>query len=200
MSIEKQKDIANIIYDRLRLADPHCILAGGAPRDWYFGKEAKDLDFYFVSTTRTIRSTRKQLEALLGKEVSLLMDKEGHRPSELYQSMPNLIRIWEVAVEGVPVQLIQLCSPGDQWKVVDNMDVSICKAWYLPEQGIKLHTDFKLTVASGIMFLKDNYAWDMKHAQKMLTYFKGQFGCGNKDQATQALVNKALKAVEWSER
>lgn len=40
MNIEKQKDVANIIYDRLRLADPHCILAGGAPRDWYFGKEA----------------------------------------------------------------------------------------------------------------------------------------------------------------
>lgn len=31
MSIEEQKEIANKIYENLRIVDPHCILAGGAP-------------------------------------------------------------------------------------------------------------------------------------------------------------------------
>lgn len=197
MSIKSQKETANSIYERLRLADPHCILAGGAPRDWYFNKEAKDLDFYFVSTATTINATRKQLEGVLDTKVSLLMDKEDHKPSEVYQSMPNLIRIWELMVDGMSVQLMQLSKPGDQWKVVDNMDVSICKAWYLPEQGIQMHRDFKLTIASGSMFLKENYTWDMKHAQKMLSYFKNDFGAANsKAQVVDSLVYKLLRDIE----
>lgn len=197
MSTEEQKEIANKIYENLRIVDPHCILAGGAPRDWYFNKEAKDLDFYFVSTARTINAARKQLEALFGQgNIKLLMDKDGHRPNEMYKCMPNLLRIWEMKFGGQDVQLIQLGGFGSTWKVLDNMDVSICKAYYLPEQGVKLHPDFKLTLASKIMFVKDGYEWNMKHGQKMIEYFKNEFYAGTKEQAKDCLVRKALKEYE----
>lgn len=194
--IDKQMRVADNIYEKLRVVDPYCVLAGGAPRDWYLGYEAKDLDFYFVSVARTINAVRKQLQAAFGREVSLLMDREGHAPGEMYKCMPNLVRIWEMEVDEQPVQLIQLCGPGDQWRVVDNMDVSICKAWYLPERGVQLHEDFKLTMASKVMFLKEGYTWSDKHGQKMISYFNDQYYAGDKQQAVDKLVRSVLKGFD----
>lgn len=37
MTIEQQKATAQSVYEKLKVIDPHCVLAGGAPRDWYFG-------------------------------------------------------------------------------------------------------------------------------------------------------------------
>lgn len=196
MSIEKQKQVAIDIYEKLRLIDPHCILAGGAPRDWYFGEKAKDLDYYFVSTASTIHATRKQIESVLGVGVSLLMDKEGHLDNDLYKTMPNLTRIWEFEYEGEKVQLIQLSKLGAQWQVVNNMDISICKLWFTPERGVKLHSDFKLTLASKTMFVKDGYGWDQKHAQKMLNRFKGSYHAGTKEHAIASVVRKTLEEFD----
>jgi len=44
--IEAQKTIANTLIHKLEAVDPHVILAGGAPRSWFLGQEARDLDFY----------------------------------------------------------------------------------------------------------------------------------------------------------
>ena len=94
------------------------------------------------------------------------------------------------------VQLIQLCTPQNRWKVVDNMDISICKAYCKQSDlSIVLHRDFKLTVASSIMFLKDGYDWDQKHAVKMFERFKGKFVVGTKKQATDRLIRVALEGV-----
>ena len=43
MSIVKQQLTANDILSKLEIIDPYVILAGGAPRDWYFGDECRDL-------------------------------------------------------------------------------------------------------------------------------------------------------------
>ena len=191
-TVEKQKEVALTILEQLRVVDPHCILAGGAPRDWYFTNPANDLDFYFTSTSSTIDSNRKQLERALGQELSLLMDKPDRgRLGEEYQSMESLRRIWEFERGGVPVQLMQLFSPGDQFKIVDQMDVSICKAWWLGEE-IHLHTDFQLTLASNVMFLKGGYSWDKKHAVKMAERFPKMIR-GRKETAEQVIIRNALK-------
>ncbi len=193
MSIESQKDIANLVYEKLQAIDPQCVLAGGAPRDWYFGNPANDLDFYFCSTGSTVASVEKQF-----KKVGLenVVPTDCPHQSELYQSMEGLVRIWDTTVAGMKVQLIQMDRPEHRWKVVDNMDVSVCKVWYSQKGQICLHQDFKLTVASGIMFLKENYRWADKHGKKMVERFENKFIPGTKEQATRSLVSKALMEVQ----
>lgn len=192
MTIEQQKQLADKVYEALTLIDPSCVLAGGAPRDWYLGTEANDLDFYFCSTGSTVGRVKKQLSRVgIQAEASICPVQ-----SELYQSMEGLKRIWNTEVDGMKVQLIEMCEPKHRFKVIDNMDVSICKAWYSQVGKIHLHRDFKLTLASGIMFLRENYRWDDKHGQKMKERFEDKFSCGTVDQARNYLVNKALSEVE----
>lgn len=195
MDIEQQKEMAKHVYAKLKLADPDCILAGGAPRDWYFNTPCNDLDFYFCSTTRTMGATRKQLEMLGFEGVRHVSDPFT---SELYKSMEGLVRIWEWEYQGMTVQFIQLSEPKHRWSVVDNMDISICKAYCLNDTDltIRLHKDFKLTVASGVMFLKDGYDWSQKHATKMKERFKGRFVAGTKDYAESLVVHKALQEID----
>lgn len=55
-TVLEQKDIARELLCKLEITDPNCILAGGAPRDWWFDKVANDLDFYVYwgdNTTKT---------------------------------------------------------------------------------------------------------------------------------------------------
>ena len=194
MNIETQKNIADEIYSKLKVIDPYCLLAGGAPRDWYLGKEANDLDFYFYSNALPVESTRKQLEYFFDG-LTLLMDKDGGRVNPMYKTMPFIQRIWELNYKGMPVQLIQLTENQKQFKVVDSMDVSICKAWYMSGR-IRLHEDFKITLASKVMFLKEEYSWSDKHGQKMKDRFKGDFHCGTKEQAIKTVLRKQLDNID----
>lgn len=47
--IEHQKFVADTILYKLFPIDPYCICAGGAPRDWYLGKVASDLDIFIYT-------------------------------------------------------------------------------------------------------------------------------------------------------
>lgn len=192
--IDKQKQVALNVYEALSVIDPHCILAGGAPRDWYFNTPCNDLDFYFCSVATTVSSTRYQLQSMgfIGAIPSVNPCTSG-----LYKSMIGLVRIWDCKIDGVKVQLIQMMDDKSRWDVVENMDVSICKAWYTKSGEIELHNDFKLTLASGVMFLKDDgYCWSDKHGQKMKERFDGKFVCGTREQATNTIVRKVLKEIE----
>ena len=188
INITLQQAVADNILSKIRLVDPGAILAGGAPRDWYLGYTANDLDFYFCSTGMTAGAVKKQLKAVGIENVEASSD---FHTTELYSTMEGLVRIWNTEVSGTKVQLIQLDTPQNRWQVVDRMDVSVCKVWYL-NGHINLHSDFKLTLASGVMFLSDKYCWANKHGQKMLERFKGKFVAGTKEQAKTAIVNKAL--------
>jgi len=50
LPISVEKSIADEVLSRLEVIDPTCILAGGAPRDWWLGQSCNDLDFYILST------------------------------------------------------------------------------------------------------------------------------------------------------
>lgn len=62
--IEKQKLFAKEVLEKLQLIDPNATLAGGAPRDWWLGKPAKDLDFYFYSTFTVNRHMQRLADAV----------------------------------------------------------------------------------------------------------------------------------------
>ena len=44
--IKQQQEFATEIYSKIQTIDPDVYLAGGAPRDWWFGIPARDLDFW----------------------------------------------------------------------------------------------------------------------------------------------------------
>lgn len=56
MTIEEQQKISRKILKSLRQVDPAAVIAGGAPRDWKLGREARDLDFFVhVSNQHSLR-------------------------------------------------------------------------------------------------------------------------------------------------
>jgi tRNA nucleotidyltransferase/poly(A) polymerase len=60
-----QQSVADALLARLEAIDPHCIIAGGAPRDWYLGRQAKDLDVYlYIPRNSLLRHFKTQLSAI----------------------------------------------------------------------------------------------------------------------------------------
>lgn len=196
-TIDEQKAIAKEVYKHLKIVDPYCILAGGAPRDWYFNTLASDLDFYFFSTGVTVSSVERQLTSVMGVPVkAAYYNKENHEHGQ-YKSMPFLRRVLEAEIGGMKVQFMQLTEPSAQFKVVDAMSVSICKIWCREDMTIKMHRDFQITIASGSMFLSDGYKWSDKHPMKIAGRFT-EFGRTDKRQAENIIIAKHLKAVDAS--
>lgn len=193
MSIEMQKALADGLLNVLYKISPYVMLAGGAPRDWYFGEEANDLDIYLYSSANTKDTMLKQLKACTGVDFKFnaeLMQDD----SSLYKHMPQLRHIFEASVEGVKVQVMQLNDPRDEFRVVENMSTSICKIWY-QEGKIHLSKDFKLSVATKCMFLKDEYKWTDPHPKKMMERFKGKFTPSTKAHCHELLVNRSLQSL-----
>ena len=67
MSIEVQKAKADWVLDKLSRWD--CAVAGGCPRDWYFGEVGKDIDVFIAGSP-----SKEELEEALGFEISPLVD------------------------------------------------------------------------------------------------------------------------------
>ena len=171
MSIQFQKDIADELLRCLEVVCPHIILAGGAPRDWSFGKEANDLDFYISLPDGLSQGQHKSMiEAVLPAGVTEIKSEYQVQQGHMYQHMKALCRIYYFLYEGIEFQLIQLHSVSDVYNAVGNMSCSICKIWY--KNGRTTDTqDFRLTLKSGYMFLNEGYSWADYHPAKMLERF-----------------------------
>lgn len=186
-TIEEQSNLADKLLSQLEVISPYVMLAGGAPRDWYFRNLATDLDIYLYSPAITVKTMQKQLKLATGVDFKHNWELQKNDQS-LYSTMPQLRRVFEADVNGMKVQVMQL---NDEFKVVTNMSTSICKVWY-KDGEINLHQDFKLTIASGTMFLNDGYNWADPHPKKMIEKFRSRFPQSTKQQAMTLVVNKAL--------
>ena len=57
--ITKQKQAAEFVLQKIEeLFDPSAIVAGGAPRNWYFKDEAKDIDIFMCPTKKRINNEK----------------------------------------------------------------------------------------------------------------------------------------------
>lgn len=169
--IEFQKELASKILNDLKIIDPRAYLAGGAPRDWNFGEDANDLDFYYFTQASTMKESSSQLERFFPK---VHMSGEPNRDKKLYEHMKGLKRIWNVEIEGTKVQFIQMITVDDRANAWERMSVSICKI-KMDDFGTHKHRDFKMTEASGAMFLSKGYSWTDPHPSKMFERFKNKF-------------------------
>jgi hypothetical protein len=191
MIIQEQRVLADSILDKLKVISPYAILAGGAPRDWYLETQANDLDFYLYSSAITVNAALKQLAKTLDIDVERIKAKTEHANS-LYATMRCLRCIFDVSGYNIPVQIMLLIEPRDEFRVVDLMSTSICKIYY--EDGkLTPKRDFLLTMKSGVIFLDEGYKWSDPHPSKMAEKFRGIFPQATKEQAIQLIVNKALR-------
>ena len=164
-TLENQMQIAKEISDKLKACDPYAVLAGGAPRDWYFGNVAKDLDFY-VHLTETIDANAVRFKAI-GLDLERLTFSEMQQQG--YEKMDALFRIWEGTYKGEKVQVMCMTQPVHQ-SVVDCFGVSLCEFWW-NGGDIKATKSALVSVLSKKMFYKDGYSAKQTHIDKMVKYF-----------------------------
>lgn len=168
MDILLQKQIATMLLHKLEGADPHAILAGGAPRDWYFEKEANDLDFYIhlPNSTNFFDDLRFKRLGFTGELSLSKMDWVTDERAEEYKCMEHLKCIYEGSYQGVPFQIMIMREPLFK-SVIPMMGTSVCMAWWKGGE-IKLEPVFELSHIFKTIFKKDDYTAKEKHVKKMI--------------------------------
>lgn len=101
--ILNQKALALSVLKKVGALDPMAVIAGGAPRNWFYNKPARDLDIYFRSFANTILSRQTQLEA-----VGLSLSKENVKEREEQGYPSGIMSIQDIECEKINVQLIFL--------------------------------------------------------------------------------------------
>lgn len=110
MSIVKlQQTYADLVLAKVSKIDKSVIIAGGAPRDWYLGLEATDLDVYFhpnpswdtITTYRTLQ------------DIGFTFDgyRDFSEAGIAYGKLPQLKAIFEPTDTPMKVQLMCMSEP-----------------------------------------------------------------------------------------
>ena len=128
MDIQKQQLIANILLTKLEAIDPFCILAGGAPRDWYFGREATDLDFYMYIGSMSLSELHRRLY-----DLGLIDNSQAHSADFIddddYIKSDRLKWILTFYYDSQKVQVMVMRKPVIE-SVLSHFSLSICRIWY----------------------------------------------------------------------
>lgn len=172
-TIQSQKLVADKLMADLKQQFGNATVAGGAPRDWYFGDTARDIDVYVKLEDTGVMFKSKseyQADAIRGvTNLYLLKPKLLGKLDENYGDISDLktfISVFEMTYEGNLINIIFL--KGKEQEVYDHFDMSICKIKY--EDGVILESgDFADTIQSGIITVS---CLAPKHLLKMLPRFK----------------------------
>lgn len=174
MSIDNQITIANSIFQKLHAVDPCCVLAGGAPRDWYFMKEANDLDFYIYQSDNASWQKELQLKAAGFEIKCALGENSRNREDGMYHQNPYITKVLEISDYDIPVQIISLNK--STFGIVDTFPFSICQIWYTPERGIQRSKNFKITEKTKCIFSTNElYSDKHRYIQKIKERFAIDF-------------------------
>lgn len=166
--ILKQKEVAKEVLNKLQACDPNCILAGGAPRNWFFGKEANDLDFYIHLKDETISANEVRFKSI-GLDLKM-MDFESKSDKEFtYQAMEHLFRVYEGEYKGQKIQVMCM-SEKTFTSVIPCFGVSICKFWWNGHY-IQADNSAYVSIIAKKLFIEDDYTAKERHVFKMMEYF-----------------------------
>ena len=141
MSIDEQQAIADEVLKRLAVFDPYAIVAGGAPRDWYLGMKANDIDVFINFNSIYTQTTLRGILRSLGFDAKPL---EFNAKAKDYKLNPHLKWVFDVKGFEYPVQLIFVNN--NTFKTIDTFPLDICKIWYKTERGIVPTKAFKEAV------------------------------------------------------
>lgn len=166
--IEKQKQVADVVLEKLTAIDPYCIIAGGAPRDWYFGKEATDIDVYvYVNPGILNKDVKRQIQAC---GFVILSEKDGKNIPEDYRLNPDIKTVVNTSLDGEDIQIMVMMNPTFKC-VVDKFALSLSKAWY-KNGKIRTTKDFEISVKHRVVYkCSDLYGDSHKYVQKIKSKF-----------------------------
>jgi hypothetical protein len=139
MSIIKlQQAYADTVLAMIEHLDPFAIIAGGAPRDWYLGREATDLDVYFHPNPSW---NPKIVKAQIREAGFELLDR---KPSEEHvegwqQYLANecLKAVYTPVNTAMKVQLMWMSEPTFE-SVLPQFTLNLSRAYY---KSKKITTD-----------------------------------------------------------
>lgn len=182
--IDSQKGQALKVLSALKKIDKDAIIAGGAPRDWYFKRGAKDLDCYFFLDRKTLCEFDYITEgALESVGFKVIEEKGGYR----YKGdNPDLMQVFDVSMEGVgmPIQLMRWSSPLQNVNEVLNTFATSLSCIYFDGEihttevfdvGYKYNSSIKLSGSNSnqtikyMKKIKDKYP-DMHHFDSWKDY------------------------------
>ena len=168
-----QQSVADSLLARLEAIDPHCIIAGGAPRDWYLGRQAKDLDVYlYVPQNSLLRHFKTQLAAIgiNNIEQSTLSNDDAR-----YISNPLVRWVFNYEESGEKIQLIVM-KESTYTSVVQHFPLSICKVWYKNGKVIPASPQFtETTNRKAIVKTGTEYSSDGWYIDKIRDKFEPEF-------------------------
>lgn len=170
--IDTQMKLAQKILGRLEAVDPHCILAGGAPMDWYLGNTAKDLDIYFYPGDRgTTSAVNRQLlsafgEQLYNSRIEKHIDRI-HEEDSVYATMHYIKRILDFEIDGVAVQLIEMRKPTFESVIPAFASDAVSCWWKSMSTGVKGTPYFYLSHEFKKITLNERYSKDHKYVKKL---------------------------------
>lgn len=167
-TIELQKQIANNMLNLVETYfDPTCIVAGGAPRDWYFGNVANDIDLFLYWRCDLPNYYFEDKMKDLGIAVTI---HSFGSVNNTYHKNPNIHRVFDAVVSGVPVQFILMHEKTFK-SVVPTFPLSICRIWYKHGETHKTK-EFEYTVSrNAIVQLDNTYADGVGYVKKIRNKF-----------------------------
>lgn len=195
MSIEQQKAIADDVLQKLYCVDPFCIVAGGTPRDWYFDKEASDIDvFLYISPNISIEIFEKMLRNIGWDKVEALT---GDCIPDNYKCNPELRCVFNVGdYEGVSVQ-VMLMRSSTFTSVVDKFPINICKIWYKNKRICKSR-EFVHAADQQVLILSNTlYSDGHKYITKVRNKFPHYNFYHSKEEYVETSLQKAYTLSEW---
>lgn len=177
--ITSQKAVADKILDKLFSIDPFAICAGGAPRDWHFGKPATDLDIFFHTSVDQLTIVAEMLRHV-GIDTDLVQSADNL--PEWYKLNPSLLCVYPTIVDGVNVQ-IMLMKDKTHCSVIPHFPFSICKAWY-KNGHVSLDRDFTVAERQKVVVRTNTvYNDEHKYVQKIKAKFSDWHFCESWEEA-----------------
>lgn len=150
--IQWQQSVAAKVIKPLHcMIDHTAILAGGAPRDWYHGRPARDLDFYISKDAFRLgyKNEGDNIQRLLckvynTKKITKLFNFGGYAPEGVDEldKVNGVLAIYESVYQGLIVQFI-VCE--NTFTQLDRFSMSLSKFWWHPEKPIVIPSNRSLS-------------------------------------------------------
>lgn len=141
--IQWQQDIATRVVKPLhQMIDHTAILAGGAPRDWYHGRPARDLDYFISADAFRVNWGKKgdNIRDLLCKvyntgKITKLYNFGDYAPKDVFEQdrTNSVLGVYESTYKGLTVQFIVCDSTFTQ---LNKFSMSLSKFWWHPDKPV----------------------------------------------------------------
>lgn len=156
--INKQKEVAREVLRKLKVLDSTAVVLGGAPRDWYFSKPAKDIDFYISGSIDHVLNSLNEL----GLKVSTIKRRSDLGSSSTYSAMDKLICVIDVKYKGHDCQIMITDNQfGDQ--LVDYFPCSLSKVSFDLIVDVQPTWEFTMCVDLGINYIHSDNGYELDH-------------------------------------